>query len=121
MLSKQHNVNLMMNNPLRPNQPTIPSSLGKGAPIDIHPVVMDKNATLKQTLYNLEDMIRSVHVDLQKSKDELNAAKVEKDSLEKELTDRSTDVRENLQNKALSVEVLLKDNLASQKTESVKL
>ena len=69
----------------------------------------------------LEDMIREVHIDLEKSKKELDGCKGERELLEKELASRSDQVRVNLQDTAGKVEVLLKDNLAVQKTESVKL
>ena len=74
---------------------------------------MDKNATLKQTLLRMEDMIREVHRDLDKSKNDLLMAKGERDKLEQQLASRSDEVRTNLQGSALETETLLKDNLAS--------
>ena len=72
-------------------------------------------------LARLEDLIRGIHEEVEFHKKEVQILRVEKDELEKALSNKAAEVRENLQNEATRVEDDLKKNLSQQRTENGKL
>ena len=81
----------------------------------------DKEGSLKMNLARLEDLIRGIHEEVEFHKKEVQILRVEKDELEKALSNKAGEVRENLQNEATRVEDDLKKNLSQQRTENGKL
>ena len=69
----------------------------------------------------LQDLIRGITEEVEFHKKEVQILRVEKDELEKVLTTKTGEVRENLQSEATRVEEDLKKNLSQQRTENQKL
>ena len=66
-------------------------------------------------------MIKGITEEVEFHKKEVQILRVEKDELEKVLSNKAADVRDNLQNEATRVEDDLKKNLSNQRTENQKL
>ena len=79
------------------------------------------DASLKQNLMRLEDLIKGIHEEVEFHKKEVQILRVEKDELEKALSNKAQEVRGNLQGEAGRVEDDLKKNLSNQRTENQKL
>jgi len=63
-------------------------------------------------LANLEDLIKGISEEVEYHKKEVQILRVEKEQLEGVLSNKATDVRENLQDEATRVEEDLKKNLS---------
>ena len=93
-------------------------SQGLGLPMTS---MQSDKGSIKQKLAGLEDLIKGITEEVEYHKKEVQILRVEKDELEKVLSNKAAEVRENLQAEATRVEGDLKKNLSNQRTENQKL
>ena len=79
------------------------------------------SATLKGKINNLEEVVTKLNDELNYYKKEVSKLRLEKESIDKSLTDSCVTIRKDLQAQVISAEDEMKKNYVNQKNENKNL